>query len=342
METIFALASGGGRAGVAVIRISGIGALEAARQLAGTLPEARRAAVRRLRDPRSGETLDSGLVVTFPGPGSFTGEDCVELHVHGSVAVVRSVSAALDRLPGVRQAEPGEFTRRAFENGRLDLAQIEGLGDLVVAETAAQQRQAIAAMQGRVGQLAGEWRAVLLRALALVEASIDFADEDLPADVLAPVIGAVDGVLASMRQEIAGSQVAERLRDGFVVALVGPPNSGKSTLLNRLAGRDAALTSEVAGTTRDVIEVRLDLGGLPVTVLDMAGLRETENVVEGLGIARARVRAEAADVRVFLVSELWRSSGLGRVSSRRRSRGHGQGRPSARRGRGIGSDGDRR
>lgn len=300
-DTIFARASGPGRAGVAVIRISGTAAFSAGRALAGGLPDPRTAALRVLRHPTRGDVLDEAVVIAFPGPGSFTGEDSVELQVHGSVAVVASVSSALAGIPGLRRAEPGEFTRRALANGRLDLAQVEALGDLIAAETAAQQRQALAALRGRVGRLVEAWKPALLRALALVEASIDFADDDLPPDVLVAVRAELAVLVAEMKRELGGSRVAERLRSGFEVAIVGPPNVGKSTLFNALAGREAALVSAAPGTTRDVIEVRLDLEGLPLTVLDTAGIRDAAGEIEALGIERARARAEAADVRIFLV-----------------------------------------
>lgn len=310
-ETIFAQASAPGRAGVAVIRISGEAAFGAAAALAGELPAPRRAALRTLRAPGSGEPLDDALVLVFPGPGSFTGEDTVELQVHGSVAVLRTVSAALAAFPGVRLAEPGEFTRRALTNGQLDLAQVEALGDLVAAETAAQQRQAIAGLRGRVGQLAETWRRALITALGLVEASIDFADDKLPPDVLGGAATMIGETLAVMEREVTGSRVTERLRAGFEVAIVGPPNVGKSTLLNAIAGRDAALTSPMPGTTRDVIEVRLDLDGLPLTLLDTAGIREVAGDIESLGIDRARLRAETADLRLFLVEDVANLEALG-------------------------------
>jgi tRNA modification GTPase len=299
-DTIFAQATARGRSGIAVIRISGPRAFAALAALAGRMPPDRRAALRALRDPVTGERLDEALVLALPGPGSFTGEDVGELQLHGSPAVCRAVLEALGRLDGLRAAEPGEFTRRALLNGRLDLAQVEGLGDLIAAETRAQQRQALRLMEGALSRRAGAWRDRLVGALAQIEAGIDFADEELPDDLLASVRMELSAVLAEMQRELAGSAAAERLREGFEVALVGPPNVGKSTLLNALAGREAALTSEVAGTTRDVIEVRMDLGGLPFTLLDMAGLREAEGL-EGRGVARARARAEQADLRVFLV-----------------------------------------
>jgi tRNA modification GTPase len=310
-DTIFAQATARGRAGIAVIRISGPRAFSALAALAGTVPKVRRVALRGLRDPASGERLDDALVLALPGPGSFTGEDVAELQVHGSPAVCRAVLGALAGLDGLRVAEPGEFTRRALLNGRLDLAQVEGLGDLLAAETAAQQRQALRLMDGALSRVAAGWRARLVRVLAHVEAAIDFADEELPDDLLTTVRAELAVVIGGMERELGGSALAERLRDGFEVALVGPPNVGKSTLLNTLAGRDAALTSEVAGTTRDVIEVRMDLDGLPLTVLDMAGLRGAEGQIERLGIARARERAERADLRIFLVAALSEADGLG-------------------------------
>lgn len=309
MDTIYALASARGRAGVAVIRLSGPQAVAAATVLAGPLPPPRQAGLRALRDG-AGELLDHALVLTFPEGASFTGDTVVELHLHGSPAVVAAVLRRLGDLPGLRLAEPGEFTRRALENGRLDLAQVEGLADLIDAETEAQRRQAQRVLSGAVGARAEDWRRRLIRAAALLEATIDFADEDVPVDVTPEVLALIDGVLADLRAEAVGARVAERIRDGFEVAIVGRPNAGKSTLLNALAGREAAITSHVAGTTRDVIEVRMDLNGLPVTVLDTAGLRETEDLVEGMGVARAVERAGRADLRVFLCDEAGLPEGL--------------------------------
>lgn len=299
MDTIFALASAPGKAGVSVIRISGADAMAAGRALAGSLPDPGRRALRRLWDGQ-GQMLDEALVLVFAGPHSFTGEDVVELQCHGSTAVISAILQNLSRQPGLRLADPGEFTRRALENGRLDLAQVEGLADLIDAETEAQRRQAQQVLSGALGDLAARWRRDLIRAAALVEATIDFADEDVPTDVTPEVNALLQGVLSDLLREISVVQIAERIRQGFEVAIVGAPNVGKSTLLNHLAGRDAAITSEIAGTTRDVIEVRMDLGGLPVTLLDTAGLRETEDAVEAIGIDRARQRAAAADLRVVL------------------------------------------
>lgn len=299
MDTIFALATARGRAGVAVIRISGPHALPAAESLCGTLPPPRRASLRRLTS--GGTLIDEAIVIVFEAGQSFTGEPVVELQVHGSPAVVRAITEALGRHVGLRMAEPGEFTRRAMEHGRIDLTQVEGLADLLSAETEAQRVQAQRVLAGALGRPAEAWRRRLIRAAALIEATIDFAEDDVPADVVPEVATGLRDLAAALRSEIDGYGVAERIRDGFEVAIVGRPNVGKSTLVNALAGRDAALTSPHAGTTRDVIEVRLELSGLAVTVLDTAGLRDTEDAVERLGVSRARDRAAAADLRVFLV-----------------------------------------
>lgn len=300
-DTIFALASAQGKAGVAVVRLSGKAAHAAARALAGSLPEPRRTALRKLR--WQGDVLDEALVVVFADGASFTGESACEFHLHGGVATVTAVLQALSAQPGLRLAAPGEFTRRALMNGQLDLAQVEGLADVIDAETEAQRRQALRVLSGAVGARVEAWRKVLVRAAALIEATIDFVDEDVPVDVVPEVEGLLSGLVQQMREEYAGAQVAERIRNGFEVAIVGEPNTGKSTLLNMLAGREAAIVSEYAGTTRDVIEVRMDLQGLPVTVLDTAGLRETVDPVEGIGIHRGLDRARKADLRIFLLGE---------------------------------------
>ena len=298
MDTIYATATARGRSGLAVLRISGPLAHQAGSALAGRLPPFRTAGLRRLT--WNGEILDEALVLSFAKGASFTGEDVVELHVHGGPAVVSAVLKSLTAQPGLRLAEPGEFTRRALENGVLDLAQVEGLADLIDAETEAQRRQAAKVLSGSVGQKVEGWRRGLIRAGALLEATIDFADEEVPVDVSPEVLSLIDGLMADLQREAAGVAAAERIRDGFEVALVGAPNAGKSTLLNQLAGREAAITSEIAGTTRDVIEVRMDIGGLPVTFLDTAGLRDTDDLLELAGIDRALQRARAADLRVFL------------------------------------------
>jgi len=302
MDTVYALATAQGRAGVAVIRVSGPQAHAACLALCGDVPTARRATVRLLRDSENLQ-LDESLVLVFESGASFTGEDVVEFHLHGSIAVVNAVLRCLADIEGLRPAEPGEFTRRALENGRLDLAQVEGLADLIDAETEAQRRQALRVLSGDLGKLAEGWRRDLIRAAALLEATIDFADEDVPVDVTPEVNALVSRVRVALDHEAAGVKTAERVRSGFEVAIVGAPNVGKSTLLNALAGREAAITSEYAGTTRDIIEVRMDLGGLPVTLLDTAGLRDTSDVVEEIGINRAKQRAALADLRVFLVEQ---------------------------------------
>ena len=286
---------------MAIIRISGPASHDAVRHLAGDVPETRRAVLRTLRS--GGEVLDQGLVLTFSDGSGFTGECSAELQLHGSTAVTRAVLRALSGLPGLRQAEPGEFTRRALDNNRLDLTQVEGLADLIDAETEIQRKQALRVLSGAIGKRAGLWRGKLIRAAALLEATIDFAEEDVPVDVTPEVVGILDALLGEFRAEIDGARIAERVRDGFEVAIIGRPNSGKSSLINILAGREAALTSDIPGTTRDIIEVRMDLKGLAVTMLDTAGLRQTDDAIEQLGIMRARARAEAADLRVFLMDE---------------------------------------
>lgn len=302
METIFALASAQGRAGVAVIRVSGPQAFAAASALCGDLPAPRQSGLRWIRQT-DGIRLDQALVLRFAAGASFTGEPSVEFQTHGSPAVVRAVLAALSDQPGCRLAEPGEFTRRALENDQLDLAQVEGLSDLLEAETEAQRRQALAVFDGGLRRLAEAWRASLIRAMALVEAVIDFADEEVPEDVTPEVRALIAPLITAMQAEADGVPLAERVRDGFEIAILGPPNAGKSTLLNMLAGREAAITSDIAGTTRDVIEVRMDLRGLPVTFLDTAGLRDTQDQIERIGIDRALERARAADLRVVLAPD---------------------------------------
>lgn len=298
MDTIYALATARGRSGLAVVRVSGPAAFATGSAICGSLPAARVAGLRRLS--WDGEVLDEALVLCFAEGASFTGEAVVELHCHGGPAVVGAVLRVLSVQPGLRLAEPGEFTRRALENGVLDLAQVEGLADLIDAETEAQRRQAVRVLSGSVGLKVEGWRRDLIRAGALLEATIDFADEDVPVDVSPEVLALIDGLMAELGREAAGVSAAERIRDGFEVAIVGAPNAGKSTLLNQLAGREAAITSEIAGTTRDVIEVRMEIAGLPVTFLDTAGLRDTEDRLERAGIDRALTRAEAADLRLFL------------------------------------------
>ena len=303
-DTIYALSSGSVPAAIGVVRISGPQARAALEALVGRVPESRRAMLATIRDPASGEMIDQALVLFFEGPNSETGEDVVELQLHGGRAVIAATFAALSRMPGLRPAEAGEFTRRGFDNGKLDLTAVEGLADLIHAETEAQRRQAVRQLQGLLGDRAENWRLRLIEAMALAEAGIDFSDEaDVAADV---AVRALDAARL-LRQEIAAllgeGTRGERLRDGLVVAIAGPPNAGKSTLLNRIARRDVAIVSPHAGTTRDVIEVHLDLGGYPVTLLDTAGIRETDDPVEREGVARARSRAAAADLVLWLTED---------------------------------------
>lgn len=298
MDTIFALASGRGKAGVAVLRVSGPVAHDVARSLAGDLPQMRQAYLRKLHD-KSGSFLDMGIVILFGDGASFTGEAVAEFMLHGSLASIAAVERCLAQDFGLRMAEPGEFTKRALENGKMDLTQVEGLSDLLMAETESQRKQALQILDGALGALVEKWRARLLKASALVEASIDFADEDI-GSFYNEIKVLLSGVLDDLKAEIAGQHARERVQTGFEVALVGDVNAGKSTLLNALAGREVAITSDIAGTTRDIIEVRMDIHGLAVTLFDTAGLRATDDVVEALGIAKARERAEAADLRVIL------------------------------------------
>ena len=301
MSTIFALASARGRAGLAVVRISGPNACAAVMEISGKLPPVRQVARRKLR--WNDVILDDALVVWFAEGSSFTGEEVVELYLHGGVATVTVVLGALADQPGLRLAEPGEFTRRAFENGKMGLTEVEGLADLIDAETEAQRKQALRVLSGAIRDRVELWRRDLVRAVALLEATIDFADEEVPFDVTPEVRGVIDGLTESLHREVSQVAGAERVRDGFEIAIVGPTNVGKSTLLNALAGREAAITADTAGTTRDVIEVRMDLAGLPVTFLDTAGFRTTTDEVERIGIRRAIERAKAADLRVFLLDE---------------------------------------
>ena len=300
-DTIFALSTAPGRAGIAVLRISGLEAGAALLALAGRRPAPRRATRARFADPASGEAIDDGLMLLFPAPNSLTGEDVAELQVHGSRAVVAALLAVLGRLPGLRLAEPGEFTRRAFENGKLDLTEAEGVADLVAAETAAQRRQALRQLAGDLGRLYEGWRERLLRSLAELEAEIDFPEEGLPPDLRRRVAAEVAALRGEIAAHLADAHRGERLRDGIAVAIIGPPNAGKSSLMNALARREVAITAASAGTTRDVIEVALDLGGYPVVLADTAGLREAAEDVEAEGVRRARARAEAADLRLVVL-----------------------------------------
>ncbi len=300
-DTIFALSSGRPPAAIAVIRVCGPRAGEALKRLTGRPPQPRQVGLVRVRDPDSAEVIDEAVALWFPGPGSETGEDMAELQLHGGRAVIAAVLRALEGIDGLRPAEAGEFTRRAFENGKLDLTAVEGLADLVSAETEVQRRQAYRQLKGLLGDRAESWRGRLIQALALVEAQIDFPDEgDVPEDTVGPALRIVQELRDEIAEALANAGRGERLRDGLVVAIAGPPNVGKSTLLNRIARREAAIVSPVAGTTRDVIEVHLDLDGYPVTLLDTAGVRDSDDPVEQEGVRRARDRAAQADLVLWV------------------------------------------
>jgi tRNA modification GTPase len=298
-DTIFAVATAPGRAAIGVVRVSGPQAAQAVCALAGPTPPARRASMRTIRS-RAGEAIDRGLVLWFPAPASYTGEDCAELHVHGGGGVLTAVVEAL-RDVGLRLAEPGEFTRRAFENGKLDLAQAEGVADLIDAETDAQRRQALAQVEGALSRAQARWRADLVDSLAVFEAAVDFPDEEVPADVAARARPLIEGLIRDLDAAGADAERGERIRQGFRIALMGAPNAGKSTLLNALAGREAAIVTATPGTTRDVIEVPLVLAGYKALLADTAGLRETGDEIEAEGVRRARAWAADADLRVWVV-----------------------------------------
>jgi tRNA modification GTPase len=298
-ETIFALASGAGRGAIAVLRLSGSFSRSAMQELCGKVPAPRRAALRALRGP-AGDLLDKAIVVWMPGPASYTGEDSAELHVHGGPAVVRAVSDALVAI-GCRPAEPGEFSRRAFLAGRMDLVEAEGAADLVAAETEAQRRQALRQLTGDASRNLAEWSARLRRVLAWQEALIDFPDEDLPAETARELSDEIVVLGAALRLAAEESQRGRRVRDGLVFAVTGPPNVGKSSLVNALAKRDVSIVAATPGTTRDVLEVPLDLGGILVTLVDTAGLRESSDAVEAEGVRRALARAAAADLVVHVI-----------------------------------------
>jgi tRNA modification GTPase len=299
-QTIFALSSGRLPSAVAIVRVSGPAAGAAAKLLAGKIPSPRVATRALLRDA-AGQPIDDAIVLWFPGPASATGEDVAEFHVHGGRAVLASLFTALSSVVHVRAAQPGEFTRRAFENGKLDLTEAEGLDDLIHADTDRQRRQALRQLKGLLGDRARNWRAQIIEASALIEAGIDFSDEsDVPTELIVPALAKVKALLGEITEVLAAQGRTERLRDGLVVAIAGPPNVGKSTLMNQLARREVAIVSPHAGTTRDTIEVQLDLDGYPVTVIDTAGIRETDDPVEQEGVRRARSRAAEADLVLWL------------------------------------------
>ena len=302
-DTIFAVASGAGRAAIAVVRVSGAQAHAAAAALAGRMPRPREATLARLRDPATGETLDHALVLIFEAGRSELGEDGAELHLHGSYAVVAAVLRALSAQPGLRPAEPGEFTRRAFLNGKLDLAQVEGLADLIDAETEMQRRQAQRQLSGALRDATAPWRAAMIEAAALVETAVDFAEDVELTPPHHRVRALVEPVRAGLAAELTQGRAAERVRDGIQIVIAGPPNAGKSSLLNALVRREAAIVSAIAGTTRDPIEVHLDLAGCAVTLVDTAGLRESADEIERIGVTRARARADEADLVLWLTDD---------------------------------------
>ncbi len=302
IPTIFALSSGRPPAAIAVVRVCGSKASLALEKLIGRVPPPRQATLARVRQPGSGEVIDEALALWFPGPHSETGDDMAELQLHGGQAVIAAVLEALGAIDGCRLAEPGEFTRRAFENGRLDLTEVEGLADLIAAETPAQRRHAFRQLKGLIGDRADAWRKQIIEALALIEAQIDFSDEaDVPEDLVGPALYAAQQLRCEIGEALASSRSGERLREGLVVAIAGPPNAGKSTLLNRLARRDAAIVSPIPGTTRDVIEVHLNLADYPVTLLDTAGIRDSSDPLEQEGVRRALARAETADLVLWVI-----------------------------------------
>lgn len=299
-QTIFALSSGRPPAAIAIVRVSGPRANVAMQLLAGRIPSPRTASRALLSDVNQ-QPIDDAVILWWPGPKSATGEDIAEFHVHGGRAVVAALLDALASIEGLRSADPGEFTRRALENGKLDLTEAEGLDDLIHADTDRQRRQALRQLKGVLGDRARDWRARIIAASAMIEAGIDFPDEgDVPAELMAPALREIAALLAEIEDVLAAQGRSERLRDGLVVAIAGPPNVGKSTLINRLARRDVAIVSPQAGTTRDVIEVQLDLDGYPVTVIDTAGIRDTDDPVEREGVRRARARAADADLVLWL------------------------------------------
>lgn len=301
MDTIFATASGRGRAGVSVVRISGPGAFTALDLMTQKArPKNRMASVRDIYAVDKSYLIDEALVISFQEPGSFTGEDVLEIHLHGGPVIVSSLMEELSKIDGFRSAEPGEFTRRAFEHGRLDLTEAEGIGDLVNAETHAQHQQALRQMRGSLGAIYNGWRDELIGSLAHLEADIDFPDEDLPDGVAKAIAPRIKALQSDMEQHLLDGHRGEKIREGLDVVILGAPNIGKSSLLNKLARKEAAIVSEQAGTTRDIVEVHLDLAGYPVTIADTAGIREATDVVEQEGVRRARARAEAADILIFM------------------------------------------
>ena len=301
--TIFALSSGPGISGVAVIRVSGDNTVHVIKQITGeNLPAPRAATLRHFNKINSNELIDEGVLIWFPGPNSYTGEDLAEFHVHGSRAVINAIHTSISKIKNCRLAEPGEFTKRAFQNGKINLLKAESIGDLISAETEIQRKQAVQIMNGKSSKQFNSWREKLLRILSHIEAKIDFPDEDLPKNIITEIKKTSDDVMNQIKKTLNDQRVGERIREGFKIAIVGPPNSGKSSLLNYLSKRDVAIVSEIAGTTRDVIETHLNLDGYPVIVSDTAGIRNSRNEIEKKGIKIALNRAEDADLRLVIIS----------------------------------------
>jgi len=300
--TIYALSTGPGVSGIAVVRVSGKETAEVVKQLIGDdLPVPRVATLKKLKNSNTNEMIDEGVVIWFPGPSSYTGEDLAEFHVHGSRAVVSALHSSISGIKNCRLAEPGEFTKLAFQNGKINLLKAEGIADLVSAETEIQRKQAVEIMNGKSSNKFNSWRAKLLKILAHVEAKIDFPEEDLPKDLLEEIQKTSNQVSKEIEKVLDDQKVGERIREGFKIAIVGPTNAGKSSLLNYLSKRDVAIVSEIAGTTRDVIETHLNLDGYPVVVSDTAGIRESKNEIEKKGIKLALNRAEDADLKLIIV-----------------------------------------
>jgi tRNA modification GTPase len=301
VNTIYALATGAGRSAIAVIRLSGGNARRVLEAVAGSVPAPREARLTRFADPSSGETLDQGLCLWFPGPHSPTGEDYAEVQIHGGRAVIDAFLTALNRFPGLREAEPGEFARRGFASGKIDLSQVEALADLIDSQTEFQRRQALRITGGDLRRRVESWRGAIVEALALVEAELDFAEEeDVGVAAQAKLGHFLRPILGEMQECVRRAPASERLRDGYVVFILGPPNAGKSTLMNALAQRDIAIVSEIPGTTRDLLEAHLDIVGMPVTFVDTAGLREASDEIEKLGVSRTKERARHADLLLWL------------------------------------------
>jgi len=301
--TIYALSSGPGTSGIAVIRVSGKQTREVIKQITLTkLPPPRMAVVKKFNKNGIKKLIDEGVMIWFPGPNSYTGEDLAEFHVHGSIAVIEAMHLAISKVKNCRLAEPGEFTKRAFQNGKINLLKAESIADLISSETEIQRKQALAIMNGRSAVKFNLWRSRLKKILSNIEAKIDFPDEDLPKNVISEIQKISNNVLREIKKTLNDEKVGERIREGFKIAIVGPPNSGKSSLLNYLSKRDAAIVSEIAGTTRDVIETHLNLDGYPVILSDTAGIRKSKNEIEKKGIKIALKRAEDADLRLVILS----------------------------------------